>query len=287
MTIPEEPNVERIRENVRQNWTDQAAGWSKWHPQYMVMGRATTEALVQAAQLKPGMSVLDLAGGSGNPAIELATALGPDGHVTGTDLVPEMVAAAEENTRDQGLTNITFQQADAQALPFPDRSFDVVTSRHGVMFFVDIQQALQESRRVLKPGGRVVFTAFGPSERNPHNAIAQRILRKYTEGTPLDPGAPTQYRFAEHGTLSAELRQAGFDKVKEETRDVPWPWPGTPEQFWKARSEVNAQVRRARETLTSEKWEQATAEVLTAIAPYYDGECVNFTACIVVATGIG
>ena len=285
MTTPQMPNSEHLKETVRQQWADGAAGWRRWHRQHAVMTHAVTEALMQAAQVKPGMKVLDLAGGSGNPAIELATAIGSDGHVTGTDLVSEMVDAAEENARTQGLTNISFQQADAQALPFPEQSFDMVTCKHGVMFFVDVQRALHEIRRVLKPGGRVVLTAFGPSERSPHQTIPQRIVRNYLQA-PSESEAPTSARFAESGTLSAELRRAGFDGVEEETRDVPWPWPGPPEEFWAARGDMTELVRRARQMLAPEQWEQVTAEVLTAIAPYYDGRQVNFTACIIVATGI-
>src|SRR5437763_1142505 len=122
---------ERFKEAVRQEWTDGAPAWRKWHPQFATMSRAATEVLVEVAQVAPGMQVLDLASGTGEPALTLTEAVAPNGHVTATDLVPEMLAVAQENARQHGLTNITFQPVDAEALPFQDQTFDVVTCRFG------------------------------------------------------------------------------------------------------------------------------------------------------------
>ena len=127
MSTPEVTKTERLKEQVRQDWTRNAPSWRKGKAQHEEQTRAATEAITKAAQIKLGMQVLDLASGTGEPALTLAEAVGPDGHVTATDLVPEMLAVAEESARQRGLTNITFRQVDAEALPFPDRSFDVVT----------------------------------------------------------------------------------------------------------------------------------------------------------------
>ncbi len=99
------------------------------------------------------MKVLDLACGSGEPSLSLARAVGPMGHVIATDIVPGMLEIAEENARRKGLSNIEFRIADAEAIPFPDESFDVVTCRFGVMFFSDPERAMREARRVLKNDG--------------------------------------------------------------------------------------------------------------------------------------
>ena len=92
------------------------------------MNRDITAALLEAAQLAPGMRVLDLACGSGDPAITLAERVEPAGEVVATDLVPGMVALTTEHARRQGVANLVARQADAEALPFPDASFDVVTA---------------------------------------------------------------------------------------------------------------------------------------------------------------
>ncbi len=161
----EKPNTERYKEEVRRDWTDGVAGWRKWNAQFAVMTRAATEAMVQVAQVKSGMHVLDLASGTGEPALTLAEAVSPNGHVMATDLVPEMLAIAEEIARERRLRNISFKQADAEALPFADKTFDAVTCRLGVMFFPDAAKALGEVHRVLKPGGRAAFVVWGQGSR--------------------------------------------------------------------------------------------------------------------------
>ena len=121
MSTSEAPNADQAKQTDPGNWSDRAASWIKWHDRVTVMGHATTEALMRAAAVTQGMEVLDLASGAGVPALSLAVAVGPNGHVTATDLMPEMVAAAEKNAREKGLSNITFRQADAENLPFgPD-----------------------------------------------------------------------------------------------------------------------------------------------------------------------
>src|SRR5207248_4023822 len=131
-------------------------------------GHAANAAMVSGAQGRSRMQVLDRASGAGNPGLDLAAAVAPHGWVTVTDLSPQMLAIAQENAQVRGLTNLSFCVADPEALPFPDQTFDVVTCRFGVMYFPDVGQALQEIYRVLKSGGRVVFTAIGPFEQNPY-----------------------------------------------------------------------------------------------------------------------
>src|SRR5712692_2259337 len=137
----------------------------KWKAKSAAMGRAVTEALVECAAPKPGMKVLDLASGTGEPAITLASRVGPEGHVTALDFSPELLEIAAQRARERGLTNFSSRQADAHHLPFPDRSFDLATSRFGVMFFADCGTALRELHRVLKPGARACFVTWGPFEQ--------------------------------------------------------------------------------------------------------------------------
>src|SRR5918996_1389003 len=103
-----------IKERVQQKWNTFVEGWRRWQPQWAAYSRALTEAIVQEAQVRQRMRVLDLASGAGEPALSLARAVGPDGHVTATDVSPGMVAILAELVRQQGLTNLACQQADAE-----------------------------------------------------------------------------------------------------------------------------------------------------------------------------
>jgi ubiquinone/menaquinone biosynthesis C-methylase UbiE len=251
-----------------------------------MLSRAATEAILHAAQVAPGMHVLDLASGTGDPALSLALAVGPEGSVTATDLVPEMLAAAADHAQQRHVTNLTFQPADPETLPFPAQTFDVATCRMGVMLFANVAQALREIHRVLKPAGRVAFIAQGPVDQNPWQASIMRVLRKYVQMPPPEAGAPHTYRFAQPGTLAQVLRDAGFRQVHEAFQEVPWPWPGSPEQYWTYRCETGPRFRQYLESLPLAAQASVSNEVIASIGEYYDGQQVHFTAVIVVASGV-
>src|SRR5438105_429607 len=120
MDTADASRAQQYKETVRQDWTANASGWRQMRVQHAITTGGATEVLVEAAQVRRGMRILDLASGAGEPCLTLAERVGPDGQVTATDLVPEMLAAAEDGARERGLRNIRFQQADAEALPFAD-----------------------------------------------------------------------------------------------------------------------------------------------------------------------
>src|SRR6266481_3641021 len=138
-TTPDPAKIHMIRENLREEWTGErtVAAWRKWHAQIAAFTRGATDAILEAAQLRPGMQVLDLASGVGDPALAIAAAVGPTGKVIATDLGPGMISLAEELAQTKNLTNIEFKIANAESLPFANESFDVVTCRFGIMLFPD------------------------------------------------------------------------------------------------------------------------------------------------------
>jgi ubiquinone/menaquinone biosynthesis C-methylase UbiE len=134
MSSVDPAKIERYRERLREDWTEEATvyAWRKWQASLSGFTRGVTEALMQAAPLCPGMRVLDLANGVGDPALSIAEAVGPSGHVTATDLGSGMIAFAEDLARARGLGNVEFRIANVEALPFPNESFDVVTCGAGI-----------------------------------------------------------------------------------------------------------------------------------------------------------
>src|SRR5882757_2190651 len=153
----------------------------KWKAKSAAMGKAVTEALVEYAQPQPGMRVLDLASGTGEPAITLAMRVGAQGHVTALDLSVDLLEIAKGRAQERGLKNFSTQQADAQALPFHDSSFDLATCRFGVMFFRDVKLALQELHRVLRDEARACFLAWGPIEQ-PYWQTMMGVVHGYVGG---------------------------------------------------------------------------------------------------------
>lgn len=270
------------------NWAERAAAWRRWHPTLAEWWRGVTDLIVARAEPRPGMRILDLASGTGEPALTIAPFVGPGGVVTATDIIPEMVAIAAENAAAEGIVNLRAEQADAAALPFPDESFDRVTCRFGVMYFPDVPRALDEVRRVLRPGGRAVFAVWGPLEQIDYLTSTLGVLLRYQAAPPPDPDPDTPHplRFARAGTLAAALRAARFTDVREETSIVPLPWPGTPEEFLGYIRSDLVTFDRLLLRIAPERREAALDEVFTSIRHYDDGECVQFNAAIVVAVAV-
>jgi ubiquinone/menaquinone biosynthesis C-methylase UbiE len=94
----------------------------KWKSKSAAMGRDVTQALLDYARPKPGMRVLDLASGTGEPGISLAARVGPEGHVTLLDLSPDLLRIADERAQQRGLKNLSLKQADANCLLFPPKN---------------------------------------------------------------------------------------------------------------------------------------------------------------------
>jgi SAM-dependent methyltransferase len=286
MASPDPARAQQIKDTVRQDWAANAVGWRKWYPKLAHETRAATEVIVTAAAVRPGMQVLDLASGGGEPALTLAEAVGPGGHVTATDLVPEMLAIAEDNAHARGLTNISFQPADIEALPFPDQRFDAVTCRFGMMFVPDVARAQREVLRVLKPGARATYLVWGPQEQNPlFSAMLGAFLRR-VQLPPPPPDAPNPFRFADPTPLLDGLRAAGFRAVQAEQRAIQCSWPGPPEEEVESRRELGAQMyRRLVEALPPEQLDETLAEALANVRQYYDGRQITYPALVVLVSG--
>ena len=256
----------------------------KWKAKSAAMGQPVTDALVEYAKPAPGMQVLDLASGTGEPAISLAARVGPQGHVTALDLSADLLEIAEKRARARGLDNFTARQADAHSLPFPENSFDLATSRFGVMFFRDPEGALRELRRVLRPGARACFLAWGPFDQ-PYWQSMMGVVHRHVGGALLEPGGPDPFRFAEPGSLSAVLRSAGFCEVQEELKMLPWAWPGSAEEVWEQNRAVAVPFRPMLERVPAGLWPKIHAEVHQDVAQYWDGEKLAFGASVMLASG--
>jgi SAM-dependent methyltransferase len=286
-TSPDPARIQMFRTRLTEEWTCEktVAAWRKWHKQIATLTRGATEAILEAAQLRPGMGVLDLACGVGDPALSIAARVAPSGRVTATDLGPGMMSLAEALARKKGLTNIEFREASAESLPFADASFDVLTCRFGIMFFPDLAKALRECLRVLKPGGRAAFVAWGKKEQ-PFFATTAGIVLKHlpVPPPPPDPDGPSLFMFGERDRLRRALQSAGFTSVHEEDRVIPGRWSGSEEEYWEQFTEVAAPFRLLLDQLGPDQRARARSESLLAVRKFRSGSEINLPLEIVIGS---
>jgi SAM-dependent methyltransferase len=152
------------------------------------------------------------------------------------------------------------------------------------MYFVDCAQALREVRRVLRPEGKIALLAWGPPEQSPYTQSMLGPILQRAQLPPPPPEAPQPFRFAQHGSLTAELVRAGFRQVEEVMHVIPMPWPGPPEELWQHFYDIAAPFRPIIDGLAPDLREQAIGEVLTGLRHYYDGERTNTPAAVVIAS---
>lgn len=238
-----------IKDFFRAEWAGVADAWERWGPAVRQQSAAATAWLLRMAQIGPGAAVLDLASGTGDPALALAREVGATGRVVATDLVEGAVAFAARAAVTAGLTNVETCVADMEALPFADATFDAVTCRLGLMFCPAPGKALTEARRVLRPGGRAAFVVWGSPRQPLFEATLGQVRRALapgaTGGLPqqrTEPSWPAEshsdaspgpFRFADPAELSRALIGAGFSDVLCEQRVVPWPFPGSGAAWWR------------------------------------------------------
>jgi SAM-dependent methyltransferase len=277
-------NAEPFKAEPSWGESDRLIASDKWKAKSMAMGKAVTDAFVEYAQPKPGMRVLDLASGTGEPAITLAMRVGAQGQVTALDLSADLLEIAKGRAQERGLQNLFTQQADAHTLPFADNSFDLATCRFGVMFFRDVDGALRKLHRVLRPGSRACFLAWGPFDQ-PYWQSMMGVVHSHVGGPLLQPNGSDPFRFSQPGSLSAVLRNAGFREVEEEAKTLPWTWPGTPDEVWEQARAVTVPFRPMLERVPATMWPQIHEEVRAAIGKYVEGENIEFGASVVLVSG--
>jgi demethylmenaquinone methyltransferase/2-methoxy-6-polyprenyl-1,4-benzoquinol methylase len=179
---------------------------------------------IEQAAVKKGQRVLDLAGGTGDLALRFSRLVGPDGQVVLSDINASMLARGRERLTDAGIAgNIEYVQANAEALPFPDNHFDLITIAFGLRNVTDKDAALRSMYRVLKPGGRLLVLEFSkpvaPGLSPVYDLYSFRLLPFMGK---LVANDAESYRYLaesirmhpDQETLKAMMQEAGFERCE-------------------------------------------------------------------------
>ncbi len=247
-------------------WTGVAAGWKKHDTAFTTSVAAASEKMLDLAGVAPGMRVLDIATGVGEPALAAARRVGPGGSVLGTDFVEPMLAFARQKAAAAGLRNVEFRCVDGEALDEPPGSFDAVTIRWGIMFMPDPLACLRGAHGALKPGGRIAVACWAGPERNPWVSLPAGILMKLTGIPKPPPGAPNIFAYADPKRLEGALAEAGFKNVAVEPVDLRMIDFDTFDEYWTWTRELVGPVASMLEKLTPEQTAAAATELKAEVA---------------------
>jgi len=192
--------------------------WSRY-------GRRTVERL----RLTAGSRVLDVCCGSGASAIPAAEIVGPSGSVVGVDLAGNLLELARAKAKQKGLENIQFQSGDLTNLPFEEETFDAVVCVFGIFFVPDMQSGIRDLKRVVRAGGKLAITTWGPRFFEPATAAFWNSVRSlrpdlYKDFNPWD-------RISDVDSLRALFSAAGLEEVEIEAESDSQP-VNSPEDWW-------------------------------------------------------
>jgi ubiquinone/menaquinone biosynthesis C-methylase UbiE len=267
-----------------QPWRETASYWARHHQTIRTMFQPLTEALIQQAGIVEGQSILDVAGGAGEPSLAIAEVVGPQGSVMCTDPVAEMLDTAKDEARARGLSNVQFRQCTADSLPFADNSFDAAVSRLGVMFFPDPLAGVREMLRVTRTAGKLALAVWGKVEANPYNSVATEVVARYVKPKSDEPNLTDAFRFGEPGKLAAILKEAGASEIVERVLEFDISAAISAEEFWTLRSEVSETTRNKVMTLPEDVRSQLAHDVVAAVREYFPNDQMKFPAQMIIVS---
>ena len=255
------------REERLASWSAMAPGWERVREQRETLARPVTEWLVHELAPQEGETILELAAGQGDVGYEVARLVGPSGRVISSDFSPAMLDIAQRRAFELGLTNVEHRVLDAEQIELEDVSVDAVICRWGYMLMPHPAAALAETRRVLRPGGRLVFSVWASGDRNPWIAVAGRILAARGLMPPPEPGEPGMFVLSDHEELLALVKDAGFTNVRLEDVSVRNAYVSV-DEYVERSSETGGMFSKAWSTASKGEQEELKDELRDAFAPF-------------------
>ena len=254
------------RQESRHRWATTAAGWERYADVFRRDTMPVTAWMLDHAQPQPGDTVLDLAAGIGDTGYLAAELVAPNGQLITSDFVPEMLSAAQRRAEALGVANVRFRQIDAEAIDQPAASLDVVLCRWGYMLMADGEAALRDTRRVLRPGGRLALAAWAEPGVNPWSVllVEELIARGHAEPTPPGPG---QFAWAPEGVVAENLEVAGFVDYEVAAVDFAMRYPSA-RGWWDEQAAMSMRLRDAAARIGRDEIDEVVAALEQRAAPW-------------------
>ena len=236
------PDNNEIKNRERNAWASVADGWQRRDALLRKGAAPVTERMLELAGITTGSQVLDIASGTGEPAISAAQLAGATGKVIGTDLTDEMLAYARSKAAVAGVTNIEFHCVDGETLDFEADSFDAITIRWGLMFMPAPASCLELAHNIMKQQARIAIACWSAPDKNPFVGLLMQTLGKYMDVPKPPPGTPGIFSMADPDRLRDVIASAGFRNIELEELEINVIEVDSGTAYWEVISDLAAPV---------------------------------------------
>lgn len=245
-----EEDVAAFRAASRDRWEEGAAGWSARRAAFQAAAAPVSHWMIDAIEPQPGQTVLELAAGPGDTGLLAAELLRPGGKLISTDGAEAMVAVARERAGELGLMDmVEARPMEAEWIDLETATVDAVLCRWGYMLLADPETALRETRRVLRPGGRVALAVWDVREANPLLAAPSAIVVELGLAPATPPGLPGPFALADREELTDILATAGFADIVVDAVDVVFRFDSL-DAVWEHQNDLSPTLTAITKTLT-------------------------------------
>jgi SAM-dependent methyltransferase len=237
------------REQSLHGWERVSPGWKATREGFQRVAMPVSSWMIEAIHPQPAHRVLELAAGLGDTGLLAAELVAAGGSVIITDASEGMIEAAREHAEEVGTRNVELRTMQAEWIDLPAASVDGVLCRFGYMLLVDPEAALRETRRVLKPGGRVALAVWAQMDRNPWMKILREILIERELMPPPPSDAPGPMALAAPGAVEELLGTAGFTEMEVESLELAFEVASL-DEWWEYATQTSPGVSEAIRDLT-------------------------------------
>ena len=262
---PIEPD--EYRAASREHWAAAAGSWGVNRELMQAAFEPVSHWMVDAIDPQPGHRVLELAAGPGDTGFLAAELIEPGGTLISSDVVEEMLDQARARAAELGVANAQFRTIDAEWIDLATADVDGVLGRWVYMLLADPATALRETRRVLRPGGRLALAAWAEPSKNPWASAPVAELVAMGAIDPPDLEEPNMFAFRDPQRIVALLEETGFEDIVVEQVAIVYRFAGL-DDWWDTQLDVSTSLARAVSTITPAQRDDLRDAVDARLAPF-------------------
>ena len=277
--------LEEHRRSIREIADAVAPGWERHRAFIETTTTPVREWMLRELAPQPGQTVLELAAGVGDTGFDAAVLAGERGRLICSDISPAMLDAARRRGAERGVLNVDYRLLDVEAIELGDDCVDGVLCRFAYMIVADPAAALAETRRVLRPGGRVALAVWGAPERNPFFSVLGTTLVRAGHMPPPDPSEPGPFSLGDPERVRGLLAGTRFTDVHAEEVEVHFRFRDADECVAHRRRHLGPMAL-VLQGLSEAERANVTKTLGSAFAPFRTGAGYEVPGVAVVAAGV-